>query len=387
MRLRDVVFFVAEDWSRFSQRSQSLAIEFSSRGHRVFYIQPILSFGALLGGLRHKNALNKTFEIPGVTVLKPIFSLISFRGGESWWIDQYFFKLWFFYVKQARKIEMDAVVIINLPYWWKWAVDRSDFPSGTVIYDCIDDIRVYARNEKVERDISAVEIQLVKDADFVLTTAIALKKHIIDMGNAKCVEMVTNGVDVRKFVMKESHKLECFGDIAKPVFGFVGALYHWIDFKVFEILASKFKGASIVLVGPTNRAEEISVLCRNFTNVIYLGPIDYCDVPSYMAAFDVCLNPFVVDRLGDSVNPLKLYEYLAMGKPVICSATEELRQYSKLVYLFADYDELVSVAQLAIAEDDSSKAVSRTTFAMQHAWSAKVDAILELLEKNEFLHN
>jgi glycosyltransferase involved in cell wall biosynthesis len=382
MHLPDVVFFVAEDWGRFSQRGQSLALEFAARGHRVIYMQPILSLGALLRGLWRNSETAKVVATPEIIILKPILSLLSFRGGETWWIDKYLYRLWFKCMKHRHKIRDDAVVIVNLPYWWKWAVKKSDFPSGTFIYDCIDDIKVYARNEKVENKMRALEVKLVNECDVVLTTALALQQHILGINSTKRVEMITNGVDANKFMNKAGCDSVPFAGVARPVFGFVGALYYWIDLKVFEVLSESFPESTVVLVGPTNREEEISALCTMHQNIKYLGPIDYCDVPGYMAAFDVCLNPFIVDRLGDSVNPLKLYEYLAMGKPVVCSSTEEFRQFSEYAYLYSNYEELNKMVQLALTEDCHGLAVARRKFALQNAWSTKVESILDVIEKS-----
>lgn len=381
MQLPDVVFFVAEDWGRFSQRGQSLALEFAARGHRVIYMQPILSLGALLRGLWRNKENEKVAATPGIIILKPILSLLSFRGGETWWIDKYIYRLWFRYIKHVRKIGDDAIVIVNLPYWWKWALKKSDFPSGTFIYDCIDDIKVYARNEKVENKMRVLEVKLVNECDIVLTTAVALQQHILGINQTKLVKMVTNGVDTNKFMIKAVRDSFPFNGLARPVFGFVGALYYWIDLKVFDVLAETFPESTVVLVGPTNREEEISALCEKHKNLKYFGPIDYSDVPSYMAAFDVCLNPFIVDRLGDSVNPLKLYEYLAMGKPVVCSSTEEFRQFSEYAYLYSNYEELNKMIRLALTEDCHGLIESRREFALQNAWSTKVDAILNVIKK------
>lgn len=380
MNHRDIIFFVGEDWGRFSQRSQSLAIEMASRGHRIFYVQPILSFGAILKDLWHWKS-TKSLEVPArVTLLKPLMSLVTFRGGETWRFDKWIFKFWFRRVKKAHRFDSAPVVIVNLPYWWKWAIDRTDFPAGTFIYDCIDDIKVYARNERVERDMRELEVRLVQDCDIVLTTAVALNEHISAMNITKPTKLLSNGVDTRKFAINlTSPRPKLFSDKPRPIFGFVGAIYYWIDLTVVEILAKEFPECTIILVGPTNRQEEIYLLCKKYPQVIYVGPVDYSEVPRYIASFDVCLNPFVVDRLGDSVNPLKLYEYLAMGKPVLSSSTAELRHFSHVVYLFSNYTELKTVAQLAISETGNERAKSRREFATKHSWSTKVDAILELV--------
>ena len=117
------------------------------------------------------------------------------------------------------------------------------------------------------------------------------------------------------------------------MFGYVGMISEWFDFHALEVIAEQ-ENITVDLVGPCNVAKY------NKENVIYEGKIPKSMVGQKIQSFDVCLYPFKNGKLLDTVNPVKIYEYLAENKPVIAVDSIETRKFGNLIYRYRDYEEL-----------------------------------------------
>ncbi len=373
----DIIIFSSEAWVPFSQRTQSLSLEFAKRGHRVFFIEPMLSLSRIVISIARRETLKlQSVHTKNIILLRPFIALTTFRGSVTRRFDKVMFRIWFKHIRNRFNISGRAIIYINLPYWWDNIIDRTTFPGNKIIYDCIDDCRVYSRNARILRVMERSEERLSNEADMVLATSKPLRDKISYYNDH--VILMSNGVDSEKFIKRKYDIPDDIRSLKRPRIGFIGALYHWIDFPVFEKIASSRKEANVILVGPTN-SDEIYLLARRYENIHYLGSKPYDLVPDYVQSFDVCLNPFKLDNIGQFVNPLKLYEYLILGKPVVSSRTKEMINYHEYVYLYNDYKELDSCLEKALNENQYAEMKKRISFAESNSWRAKVDRIFELL--------
>jgi glycosyltransferase involved in cell wall biosynthesis len=137
---------------------------------------------------------------------------------------------------------------------------------------------------------------------------------------------IPNGFDLERFSAIPRTTPAALAGLPRPLLGFIGTLFGFLDFEVFEGVARIHHDKSLVLVGPieANAREAVERLIR-LPNVFHLGPQPQSDIPAYVSAFDVCLSPFREGRVADSVSPLKVYEYLAMGRPVVSSPMKSLQ--------------------------------------------------------------
>lgn len=377
--MKTILFFTGEEWSPYSQRTQSLAISLAHRGYDVVYIEPMISAGKLLrqavgGKLRQYLANVSVSGCPNLRIAKPYFCFSTFRGGVTPFADRIAFNVW---LSSFVKQEVDYVYI-NLPYWWNNIISRSLFPGAKIVYDCIDDCRVYSRNDNVLAKMEAAEQSLATAADLVIATASKLHEKMLQY-NENC-HLISNGVDTGFFMSAVKQIPADLASIPRPILGFVGALYHWIDVEAFRRIAQSKPDASIVLVGPKNNPELDSALA-DCPNMHYLGPKPYTQVPAYMNSFDICLNPFKMDEIGDNVNPLKMYEYLCLGKPIVSSRTKEMEQFHQFLHLYSDYDQLLQVLEAGLLRlHDAELSESRMKFASENSWENKTELLVKLLE-------
>jgi glycosyltransferase involved in cell wall biosynthesis len=197
-------------------------------------------------------------------------------------------------------------------------------PHRWLVFDLVDDLSAYSGNHQLntERQIR----RLVERSDLLVVTA----KTLIDRygSSAARAVQVSNGFKAELFsTPDEVRPPSPLAGITRPILGFIGTLFSFLDYELLEHVARAHHDKSLVLVGPveTNAEQHVARL-QKLPNVVHMGPQPQSMIPAYIGAFDVCLNPFRQGPLADSVSPLKVYEYLAMGRPVVSTMMEALRR-------------------------------------------------------------
>jgi glycosyltransferase involved in cell wall biosynthesis len=166
------------------------------------------------------------------------------------------------------------------------------------------------------------------------------------------------------------------GEIKKPVIGYVGALQSLrLDMAILEYIANAHPEWNLVLVGPEDREFKASNL-HNYPNIYFLGAKPPESLPRYVKSFDVCLNPQALNEVTIGNYPRKIDEYLAMGKPVVASKTNLMRNVFKdYAYLGTTPEEYVQLIEQALREDTPDKQEERKRYAATHSWEAHVNEI------------
>ncbi|WP_291907136.1 glycosyltransferase [Chitinophaga sp. CB10] len=169
----------------------------------------------------------------------------------------------------------------------------------------------------------------------------------------------------------------------RPVIGYVGALTSLrLDIPLITEMATRRPDWDFVLVGPEDGDFQASALHR-LSNVHFPGRKPMAELPAYVAAFDVCMNPQLVNDMTIGNYPLKVDEYLAMGKPVLATATPTMELFREYVYLATNVDGYIKMTEQALAEDKGAEATRRRAFALSHTWENSVAAIYEAIGKFE----
>jgi glycosyltransferase involved in cell wall biosynthesis len=163
--------------------------------------------------------------------------------------------------------------------------------------------------------------------------------------------------------------------------GFLGSVQYWIDFDLIRFLALARPAWSFVLIGPRGRLARVEKIAR-LPNVHLLGARAYETLPSYLSGFDVCLNPYVLDEVARHCSPLKLYEYLASGKPVVSVDMPEARKFAEVIAIGGGYDEILRRLDAALARPDGDPAARRARLraAAPHSWDRRFRDLEAALE-------
>jgi len=218
------------------------------------------------------------------------------------------------------------LVFIYYPFTYK-TLDQFDDPF--IVYDILDDISIHQSSDKaLPVGAQAVDYhqRLLEEADLVITSSQVLFERIKPQRDD--VLVIPNGVDLEHFRTEMSQSAVASD---KPRIGFHGAFAEWIDVELLLNVAKLRPHYEFELVGSASiDIEPLSVL----PNVMHRDAVDYEDIPRYIARFDVGILPFNVNAMTHAVRPLKVLEYLAMGKPVVATPLDELHDWPGV--FFAD---------------------------------------------------
>jgi glycosyltransferase involved in cell wall biosynthesis len=219
-----------------------------------------------------------------------------------------------------------------------------------------------------------LEADLCTRANLVITTSRTLCEDRLRFNPH--THWIPNGVDVAHFsrVVVPAPELQRFN---RPVVGFVGGLSQWVDVQLIAHLAKERPAWSVVLVGPVGI--DLSALA-GLQNVHVLGPRPYADVPAYLAAMDVGLIPFRAEPVTYHADPIKAYEYLAAGLPVVATDMPALHRLAHVLRLADTPASFLAQVDAAIAEGRAARCAERQAEASRHGWADRFGQIERLIE-------
>jgi glycosyltransferase involved in cell wall biosynthesis len=380
---QDFVLLYAPPWSgptRFSKHH--LAQYLAQTGGRVLYVEaPLSPFGLRRGGRPFAQELATTRRPPR-------------RVAERLWVRRHFLPVpyhaasWLTSRRAANRLGQrmlapalsrdlaglgfdQPVLIAGLPH----AVDTLPWlpRRAGLVYHCADD---YAHVQGFPATLPELEADLCQQADLVITTSETLCQERRRFNPN--THWVPNAADIAHFSAEPSPAAE-LQQIPRPIVGFVGGLSQWVDVELLAALARARTNWSFVLVGPVGT--DVSSL-KNLDNVMLLGPRPYHKLPDYLAAMDVGLIPFKQDRVTYHADPIKAYEYLAAGLPVVATEMPALRRLASVVRLANSRESFLEQIGAAIAEGRAAHRAERKTEAARHSWTSRFEAIDALLRES-----
>lgn len=187
---------------------------------------------------------------------------------------------------------------------------------------------------------------------------------------------VGQGCDVSLFDKKLIQRLpEDFDKIPRPIIGYIGAIFSLrLDVDVLIHIATKKPDWQIVLVGPEDEVFKQSKL-HDLSNVWFLGSKKMEELPEYLVAFDVAINPQKLNEVTIGNYPRKIDEYLAMGKPTVATRTKAMEVFEGFTYLAETKEQYVEMIEKALIENNPEREKAREEFARSHTWTNNVEEI------------
>lgn len=187
---------------------------------------------------------------------------------------------------------------------------------------------------------------------------------------------VGQGCDVSLFDKKLIQRLpEDFDKIPRPIIGYIGAIFSLrLDVDVLIHIATKKPDWQIVLVGPEDEVFKQSKL-HDLSNVWFLGSKKMEELPEYLMAFDVAINPQKLNEVTIGNYPRKIDEYLAMGKPTVATRTKAMEVFEGFTYLAETKEQYVEMIEKALIENNPEREKAREEFARSHTWTNNVEEI------------
>jgi len=176
-------------------------------------------------------------------------------------------------------------------------------------------------------------------------------------------------------------ELDDLSGVHKPIIGYVGALQSIrLDIELLAYIASHKPHWSLVLVGPEDEQFAQSEL-HSFSNIFFTGSKKANELMHYIQAFDVCINPQLINQLTIGNYPRKIDEYLTLGKPVVATHTRAMDMFQDFVLLASDKHEFLQQLERAVAEQASAETIGkRKAFAASHSWENSVGKMYGIME-------
>lgn len=387
------------------QRPQKLADEFVSQSYRLVFVQPS-TWQSYLRGERKGflRALLRSVWYHCVALLSFVVSFGPARKRENHpsgpalifadiplgfplnkfnvrILDALNMRVFRVFLDRLLRLTISplakTVAIVEHPFWGR-IIRKDDFT--TLLYDCIDAISVFAGKNSIDRFME-FEKSILSIADAIIVTAHELEQRLKLATSSKKIVRVPNAVDYERFqrITESSDVPEDLRSILRPMAGYVGALYSWLDYTLLFNVISAELGCNFVFVGPVGEVKQLAKIQR-LPNFHLLGLRIYSDIPKYINAFDVCLIPFQLGEIARSTNPVKVFEYFALGKPVVSTPLFELREFVSegLVYEANSTELFRRKLHEALAERDTSRAARRREVARLNSWKNRVQVIEQL---------
>ena len=300
--------------------------------------------------------------------------------------------------KALNKILMQELKKVNKPKYvqlystdWKLSVEniKNYMNNGFgFIYEYIDDISPeLAGTKNIPQNIIDKYNFVMDNKDvYVVVTADALEKDVISHRGKTNMVFSSNGVDYDFFkTYNKNYKYESeFQEILnkkKPIIMYYGALAKWFDYDLIKKLAHTNK-YSIVLFG-IKYDESFDEAMNNEKNIYFMGPRDYKVLKEYAKYADILTIPFVINNITLATSPVKIFEYMALHKPIVTTDMPECRKY-KSVFIGHNHDEFIKKIDEALKLKNDKKYIALLDKeARENDWSKKAKAIIDLIKRDE----
>lgn len=351
-------------------------------GHNVVYVNPVftvLSFiqdedsrKCFLDFFKGPKQINPNLKILTLPPLLPFQQKFSWIKNVNLWLSG-------FLIKNIRRREFgraDFVEIVYLPEdIFRISRDKKSF----LVYDCVDDHIEYPWNKNKRNRLIEYEKRLAGEARLLSISSLYLlekKKHL----NAETL-LVPNGVNFRLFnevLHKDTKRPEEISP-GTPNVLYVGAIHEWFDDELVLKIAEEHNDWNILLIGRTNKSPRSPLF--HHERIKFLGARRQQDLPVYIKYCDVCIIPFQINDLVKSVNPLKLYEYLSVGRPVVSTPLPDVEKLAVKgsIHVGKDHNDFIRQLEYFIEgrqKVDQAAIERRIELAYKYSWRAIYDKLM-----------
>jgi teichuronic acid biosynthesis glycosyltransferase TuaH len=278
--------------------------------------------------------------------------------------------------KIVAKFEYDEFVFINSFNFHYPNIGRLLKPK-MYVYHCVDPLIV----EHDTKHGLVSERLIVEQCDIVICTSKQLYKEKALLNTN--THFIPNAADLSHSskALNEDLKIhESISKIQKPVIGYFGNIERRMDFSLLQKVAEDNISLSFVFAGPVEQ-QYIPNSFIALSNVYFIGRVPYSQMPSVLKGFDVAIIPFRKDEVSRTIFPLKLFEYLGTGKPVVATDFNlDLEEFTAETIIYCkNADEFSNQLHLSLDKDTSYKKTRRIEIATENSWDRRLAELSDLL--------
>jgi len=260
------------------------------------------------------------------------------------------------------------------------------FGSSMFCYDMTDDWSEFPGQSPARKKIVRTsEEKVLKEVDLVFAASGKLLEKAKRI-NQKAFHL-PNGTSFSNF-NRVTENISIDPEVRaclKPRIGYIGKITPWrLDLDLIRFLAVNRPSWSFLLIGPIHPAARPFVKeVKEIKNLHLIGPKCYWDLPNYIKGFDACILPHKVDPLTESMDPIKLYDYLATGKTIVSTNIREAFKFKEIIKVVHSKEEFLSVLTDVIEKDDGIDFTKRVETARENSWENRIGDLMKIFEQSE----
>jgi len=384
--MTDSLLFVSlEDWDEIWRRNQFVCAKLAERHPKlkILFVQPALDVSNALRTGRFTRLFQRrerTIDTEGRIVCTRALKFLPNSWVWSRKINEWMQRR---HVQSvSRRLGFQHPMLWLNPHSAVHMVGKMG--ERVVVYDITDDWSELTQSKALRALTVEQDAELCRRADQVIVCSEKLfeKKQQL----ARNLHLVPNGVDAAHYanVLTRTGPLPVeTAAWSEPVFGYTGTIHpDRVDVALVEKIAREYPRGTVALVGPLMLSSADRERLNNCGNVVMTGPVPYARIPEMMRAFDVCMTPHRVTPFTESLNPIKLWEYLAAGKPIVSTNVAGFRDYPQHVRVAKDDDEFLRGLREALTEDPA-RAEARQAEARKQSWQTRVEQIENIIAASQ----
>jgi hypothetical protein len=379
----NILFFGIHYWDSPWFRKQQFAKRFAERGHKVFYVEDSDSIIRRKKGDRNlplRSTIRKENENLFVITPSALF---------PYPLNYFSRSLYNLKILNDCKRFLKKLGINEFMFWFT-RPEHGTFLKGMnqiKIFDICDDIPGYSllsgNMKRYKKHLFYLKNSL-KHTDIAVVSAAKIKEKYQSLTQNEMI-VIPNGHSIN---LNDEAKINLPSDIAdipKPRVGFIGSLFQFIDEDLLEFIISRRPQYNFVFVGGIEGYFPIDRI-KKYPNTYLLGRKPQKEIPNYISAFDVCINPFKIHEVNDSVNPVKVYEYLAKKKVVVSVKMYSLMKenISKYVLFAENYDDFLKKLDSSLMDSKNNNIPD--TVLQQYHWDNIFERlVIEIKDKHSLV--
>jgi hypothetical protein len=355
--MKKILYIMHVDWTWIKQRPHFIAEGLSEN----FQLKVI--------HFRSKRYLFKKTESKGELSISSAFRLPYYENEIIYNLNKIYLR--FYFVRLIKKFKPDYIWI-TFPQLYDYIPSNLDCK---IIYDCMDLPTGFDFSDDFNVKILDSEERLVNDASLVLASSNYLFKRLNIKYQCKDkLFLVRNAFD-GEFIKDSTEKRP-----VKPYkIGYVGTISKWIDFRKIKKTLDEIEDMEYHFIGPI---ELKNVLIED--RIKFYGTIEHKELYDHVKDFDCFVMPFKINELIQSVDPVKIYEYINFDKPIISVYYKELEYFSNFIYFYSNTEELLELLYQMVNKGFLRKYSNeeRVKFLKKNSWDVRVKEIQDLLMKS-----
>lgn len=264
--------------------------------------------------------------------------------------------------------EFDAV-ILGYPLYYRY------IPSsyrGVVIYDCMDCYEALYPDKRTVYKLIQEERRLIENGAAIVVTAQRLYQKVAKFVPKEKIELIRNGTFITQ-VYQPQTRVE-----RKNIYkiGYFGTISDWFDYQLLINSCQRHSDVNYHLIGPVVKACPVES-----DRIVMEGVVPNAELASYTRDYDCLIMPFIVNDVVEWVDPVKLYEYIVLGKCIISVRYEEIERFEPYVYMYSDEEEYEKLLAELIEKDFPAKYTreQQLKFLNENSWEQRFAQWDELL--------